>query len=80
MYIPDFLPSKLESGDDLIHIRDRLQKKNWHTVGLVDEITGLFPHSDDIDPMTGGRDQTRFSENCLKLFPPDWIFASKKQI
>jgi hypothetical protein len=80
VYIPDFLAVELESGDDLIHIRDRLQCKNWLTDELVDEITGLFPTADDIDPMTGVRDQTKFTENCLKLFPKDRIFASEKQI
>jgi hypothetical protein len=80
VHVPDFLAAELESGDDLIHIRDRLQQKNWLTDELVNEITGLFPNSDDVDPMTGARDQTRFSENCSKLFPKDRIFASEKQI
>jgi hypothetical protein len=80
VYIPDFLAAELESGDDLIDIRDRLQQKNWLTDELVHEITGLFPTLDNIDPMMGDRDQTRFSENCSKLFPKDRIFASEKQI
>jgi hypothetical protein len=80
VYIPDFLAAELESGNDLIDIRDRLQQKNWLTDKLIHEITKLFPTSDNIDPMTGARDQTRFSENCLKLFPKDRIFASEKQI
>ena len=80
VYIPAFLAAELESGDDLILIRDRLQQKNWLTDELVNEITGLFPNSDDIDPSTGARNQTRFSENCSKLFSKDRIFASEKQI
>jgi hypothetical protein len=32
--VPDFLAAELESGDDLIHTRDRLQQKNW----LTDEL------------------------------------------
>jgi hypothetical protein len=80
LYIPEFLEAELSSGDDPIAIRDRLQKKNWLTVGLVEEITGLFPVSGDIDPVTGGRDPTRFSESCSKLFPRDRVFASEKQI
>jgi hypothetical protein len=66
--VPDFLGAELESaGDDLIHVQDRLQRKNWLTDELVNEITGLFPNSDDVDLMTGARNQTRFSENCSKL-------------
>jgi hypothetical protein len=82
VYIPDFLAAKVESGDgdELIHIRDRPQCKNWLSDELVNEITGFFPNSDDIDPITGVREHTIFSENCLKLFPQDCIFASDKQI
>jgi hypothetical protein len=79
-YTPNLLAAELEYDDDLIKIRDHLQGKDWLTNGLVDEITVSFPNSNDIDPMTGARDQTRFSENCLKLFPQDRIFASEKQI
>ncbi len=80
LYIPEFLEAELSSGDDPIAIRDRLQKKNWLTVGLVEEITGLFPVSGDIDPVTGGRDPTRFAESCSKLCPRDRGFASEQQI
>jgi hypothetical protein len=64
VHIPDFLAAELESGDDLIHARDRLQQKSWLTDELVNEITGLFPNSDNVDPMTGA----------------DRIFASEKQV
>jgi hypothetical protein len=80
LYIPDFLEAELQSQDDLTVIRDCLQGKNWLTKGLVDEIIQMFPKSDDIDPTTGERDQTKFSESCSKLFPLDRMFASEKQV
>ena len=80
LYLPDFLAAELNSTDTLEEVRDRLQVKNWLTEGLVEEITQLFPSKDDIDPVTGTRDQSVFSHNCLKLFPTGRIFASDKQI
>ena len=80
IFVPDFLAGELASGDTLLAIRDRLQVKNWLTVYLVQEITDLFPTSVHINSITGERDQNVFSENCLKLFAPDRVFACDKQI
>jgi hypothetical protein len=80
VYIPSFLASELQSGDDPLLIRDRLRQKNWLTDELVEEIIALYPKSEDVDPTTGARDQTKFADNCNKLFPKDRVFASEKQI
>jgi hypothetical protein len=79
VYIPNFLEAELETGDELIDIRDHLQHMNWLTEGLVYKITHFPMQHDDIDPETGGRDRTNFAENCMKLFPEGHIFASEGQ-
>jgi hypothetical protein len=35
LYLPDFLESELQSGDDIQVINKRLLGKNWLTTGLV---------------------------------------------
>ena len=78
--IADFLESELQSGDDIQVINQRLLCKNWLTTGLVEEITSLFPMSDDITPDTGERNKEMFVINCNLLFPKGRLFASSKQL
>jgi hypothetical protein len=80
LYLPDFLESELQSGDDIQVINKRLLGKNWLTTGLVEEISSLFPKAADISSSSGERNKEMFVDNCTQLFEKGRIFASFKQL
>ena len=48
LYLPDFLESELQSGDDIQVMNQHLLGKNWLMMGLVEAISSLFPKAADI--------------------------------
>jgi hypothetical protein len=80
LYVPEFLESELQSGDDIQVINQHLMCKNWLTPGLVEEITSLFPRTADITSESGERNKEMFAVNFNQLFPKGRLFASSKQL
>ena len=77
IYLPSFYNDiPLYTNEQCLH----LQKEDWLTTDLKDEITTHFPKPDDIDKSTNAHNKDEFVIQAQALFPVGRIFASYKQL
>jgi hypothetical protein len=73
IYLPQFTT---DPGVDLASI----DKEEWLTAELQEEIMGHYPQPNDINVGDQTRSKDLFSIHCATLFPPDRKFASYLQL
>eukprot|EP00978_Attheya_sp_CCMP212_P027453 scaffold91929_cov75-Attheya_sp.AAC.1 len=82
--IPSFLESSFETARTNNSHRAinlaLLNKSDWLTPALKEEISSHFPSNADINMANGDRNQEKFIEECSSIFRVGRVFASGKQV
>jgi len=84
LYIPEWYEERINSGDNPLAVHADLNKRDWITDDLDEEIRNNFPGLDDImvNSSVGESkaDLEAFKKKCAIIFAVDRVFLSKRQL